>query len=243
MFKKLLFPDDGAGGGGDQAAKDLAAKAVADKVIADKAIADQKVIDDKTAADKKAADDLAAKGGKDDKGKTGDGVPDKYDLKLPDGSKLGQADIEATAAFAKENGLTQGQAENLLKSREEALTATRTAETEAIKQSIEGWEGSIRADKTLGATYEDTVRIAGQGFERAFPGTVDAKGVKVPSEISTFLKISGLGSHPDVVRHFFKFGLESGEDQHKRGSGNGDAPKKTAAQRMYATLPSEAGKQ
>lgn len=235
---RRFSPDgDGGGGGNDQAAKD---KAAADqKVIDDKAIADKKVADDKAAADKKTADDKAAadaakggKGGKDDAGKPGDGVPETYDLKLPDNTKLKQGDVDAIVAFAKENGLTQKQAANLLKSRDEAVVADEKRNTEIIGSQVKAWDGEVRALTTLGKTYEETVAVSARGFNAYIPKD---------SEIRTFLKTSGLGSHPDAVALFYKLGLDVKEDNHLQG-GNGGKPGKTSAQRMYPGLPSNADK-
>lgn len=240
---RRFSPDGDGGGGGDQAAKDAAAKAAADKAAADaaaggadKIAADKKAADDKAAADKAAADAAAkggdGKGGKDDAGKDGDVVPETYDLKLPEQTKLGQSDVDDIAAFAKENKLTQKQAANLLKSRDEAAVATETRNTEIITGQVKEWDDDVRALTTLGKTYEETVSVSQKGFNAFIPEN---------SEIRTFLKTSGLGSHPDAVALFYKLGLEVKEDKHQQGGGGGK-PEKTAAQRMYPDLPSAAAK-
>lgn len=236
---RRFSPDGDGGGGGDKAAQDLAAKALADKAVTDKADADQKVLDDKTAAEKKAADEKAAadaaaagKGGKGDDGKGGDVVPETYDLKLPSETKLKQEDVDAIAAFAKENKLTQKQAENLLKSRGEAVVANDTRIAEQIGGQVKAWDTEVRALTTLGKTYEETVAVAAKGFNAHIPEK---------SEIRTFLKTSGLGSHPDAVALFYKLGLDVKEDKHLQG-GTGGKPEKTTAQRMYPNLPSTANK-
>lgn len=227
-------PDGDGGGAGDQAAKDAAAA----QKVADDAAAAKKVADDAAAAKKIAGDEAAAaaakaaKGGKDDAGKGGDVVPETYDLKLTDNTKLKQEDVDAIAAFAKENRLTQKQAANLLKSRDEAVVAQDTRIAEQIGSQVKAWDAEVRALTTLGKSYEETVSVAAKGFNAHIPEK---------SEIRTFLKTSGLGSHPDAVALFYKLGLEVKEDNHQQG-GRGGKPDKTMAQLMYPDLPSTAAK-
>lgn len=239
MYLKFRKFAGGDGSGTDQAAKDAAAKVIADKVIADKALADaealknkgggedqaakdaaaKKIADQKVIDDAKAADD--AKKAKGDDGKGGDVVPETYDLKLDKESKLQNADVAEIAAFAKENKLTQNQAALLLK----GANATAENRFKVIAGEIVKWEGEIAADKTMGATPEETKRVAAIGFKAAF---ADPDGI-----ITTFLKVSGIGSYPEVVRHFYKYGLTVGEDNHQANGGDKGGKAKTAAQRMY----------
>ena len=214
MDFRRFDPKDGGAGGGAAAA----------------------VLDDKKVGDKGAAGDGGAGGG--DKSGAGDGgaKPEVYELKLPENSSLEAADLDSIAKYAKDNGLTKVQAEALLKGRNDEAAAAQVHYVNETKKQVGLWETELQTDKTLGATFDDTKRIAAAGFDALFPKKTDEKGQVVEDDIRKFLKTSGLGSHPDVVRAFYKVGLKAVEDKHLQGGDKGGAAK-TAAQKMYPNNP------
>ncbi len=208
----------------DAEAARVAALPEAERVIAEKAAAD-KVVADKAAADAEAAKKPV--------------VPDKYDLKLPEGSKLDPAFVERTAAIARELGLDQKGAE--------ALLTTRTKEiadvTDALKApDLKTGEGAgplwiardetfkkqAFADKEFGnndkATFDTNVEKAQQGLKILEVGA---------PELRSLLNESGWGSHPTVLKALASLAKRGAEGEQIKGAGAGVERVKSDAEKMY----------
>lgn len=136
------------------------------------------------------------------------GVPEKYEFaNLPEGYKLDEAALGEWSGVFKELGLTQEQAQKLVEMDAKRFSAANSPEAqqaaavEARNNQVAQWEASIKQDKDLGgANFEASVGVAQKALAEF--GT---------PELSTMLKESGLGSHPEVVRFFHKVGKELGE--------------------------------
>lgn len=158
----------GAGGADDAAAKAAADKAAPDKAAADKAAADnagsgnetpeQKAAREKAEADKKAA-------------AAGDVVPEKYDLKLPDGFEGDPAVVERTAADARELGLSNERAQKLLDRRiQEAADVEQSAIDRTLKahapggavweKQVEDWNKAALADPLIGGNKPEQLHAS-----------------------------------------------------------------------------------
>jgi hypothetical protein len=135
-------------------------------------------------------------------------VPEKYDLKLPDGSTLAADQVEKIASFAKERGLSNDQAQALVQREHEAKVsfdeANKPGGADWTKR-VSDWEKTALADKEIG------------GSEEALKANVE-HGRRVlqkyfPESISKFLNESGFGSHPDIIRGFSKLGKMMADDR------------------------------
>ncbi len=130
-------------------------------------------------------------------------VPDKYDLKLPDGSLLNAKATEEIASFAKEKKLTQEEAQAILE-RESALLASYVdSQKQQLAQQQKEWVESIKTDKELG----------GDGFNKNIEmakRVVDRYGT---DSFKKALNDSGLGNHPELVRFVSRIGKIMSEDQ------------------------------
>ena len=130
-------------------------------------------------------------------------APEKYDLKLPDGSPLGTDAIERTAAFAKERGLTNDIAQALLaRDHDLAVMASQTQEQQAVA-AREQWVQQGRADQEIGgAKFSEHVALAARVVSRF--GT---------DQFKQALESTGLGNHPELVRVFARIGRLMSDDQ------------------------------
>lgn len=189
-------------------------KAAADKAVADKAVAD------KAAADKATADAaaLAAKGKAPDvtDPKPGDQtatpkVPEKYELKLPEGATLTDADVKLFEVEAKTLGLTQPQAQKLVDER-----------VQMVRDTSARFLDELKADKDLGgANFERTKGLAEQGRDAFLLGLPEAERV----EILDWFNRSGLGNHKALVRAFARLGKLVAEDKPLQAAGGDGKPK------------------
>lgn len=132
-------------------------------------------------------------------------APESYEFKeLKDdkGEVIDTKDItEEVAAFAKENGLTQKQAEaqfdRELKLREEADAAQK----EAVKELQTEWRAQLSQDSEIGGeNLEANVATAKKALETFFPG------LKGTEDKHPFL------DHPEVVKGLYKIGKAISED-------------------------------
>jgi hypothetical protein len=135
-------------------------------------------------------------------------APEKYDLKLPEGSILDQAEVERVATLAKEKGLTNDHAQLMLDQRNEAIASFVEAHKPqgAIwNKQIDAWETQALEDKEIGGSKEALAKTA-ELTHRV------VEKYATPS-FKQLLDSSGYGSHPEVIRFLKHIAMEMSEDQ------------------------------
>lgn len=156
-------------------------------------------------------------------------VPEKIELKLPEKSPLAADAIEKITSFAKEQGLTQKQAQAILE-REISSEAGRSAALiETNKKLSEEWKITSSKDKDIGGeNFTQNVSYAQQALKtfgnEAFTRMVDD---------------TGLGNHPEVLRFMARVGKAMAND--KVVHGEFSAPKKgqkSIASKFYPDMES-----
>ena len=132
-----------------------------------------------------------------------DAVPEKYELKLSEGSQLKPEHLEEISTYAKSKNLTQEQAQELL-SREEAVVKSHVdGQQKIVNDEIENWKVLTSQDKEIGGealpqNLEFAKRALGRFGNDVFRGMLDA---------------TGFGNHPEVIRFFSKIGKAIAEDK------------------------------
>lgn len=144
----------------------------------------------------------------------------KYDLKLPDGSKLPAEHAAKVAEFAKEHKIAPELAQKLL----ERDNAQLQAQIEQLQAKSKEWAASVEADKDLG----------GQNFSRT---KEDARRAIVKfdpkGELARELDATGYGNHPAFVRFVAAIGRAMAEDTVHSGS---ETPSGDALAKLYPTM-------
>jgi hypothetical protein len=200
----------GAGGApaGDQAAVDAAAQAAA-AAEATKT-PEQKAAD--VAAAQATADAAAAEAAKKA------GVPDKYELKLPDNAGVDAAIVEKTAAKARELGLSQDNAQKTLEFVAQEAAAEVTARLAAYappsdanptggekwREQDETWRAASLADKDLGNGKPEQLQAVVGLATKVVAKFGDA-------DLTGFFEKSGLGSNPATLRFLSRIGKAMSE--------------------------------
>jgi hypothetical protein len=134
-------------------------------------------------------------------------VPDKYELKAPEGQTLDAATLEAFTPVFKELGLSQEAAQKLVdtqfKTTAAALDAANKTMADQIAAETASWAKACRDDKEFGgANYDANVKIANKAFAAfAPPG----------SALRSVLYESGYANHPEFVRLFWTLGQKLSE--------------------------------
>ncbi len=154
-------------------------------------------------------------------------VPDKYELKLPDGSPLDQAYVDKLSSTAKELKLSQDQAAGLLKRDSELIQADRQAANDKMltdyKSQSEAWLKECELDKEYGGEkFKENVDLAHK-FILKFGG----------EKVAQAIQNSGFGNQPDIFKMLASAGRLLANDKIVPG-GTAAAPQsKTMAERWY----------
>lgn len=129
-------------------------------------------------------------------------APEKYELKLPEGSLLDASSIERISAYAKEKGLSNEDAQELLNRENGAVAAHHEAQMKQVEEMRAEWLKAAETDKEYGGKeFKKNAELAHRAFAR-FSNPEDAE----------LLKESGLGNHPVFIRWFYRVGKAMAED-------------------------------
>lgn len=136
-------------------------------------------------------------------------VPEAYTFaELPEGYELSAEQLAEVTPLLKELNLTQEQANKLVAFDAQRELAAEQAGLQQRQGLVTGWEKSLRDDADFGgANFDANVGVAQKALAQF--GT---------PELSTMLKESGLGSHPEVVRLFHRIGQQLAEGQLHSGA-------------------------
>lgn len=155
-------------------------------------------------------------------------VPEKYELKKPDGSLLGDKAVETISSYAKEKGLSNEQAQSLLERESSAVKSFFEEQQTKHNQQVDAWVGEVKADKEIGGEgYKQNVELASRVIKRFGSESL----VKQLNE-------TGFGNHPELVRVFARIGKSMTSDQLVVGGGT-PAPKREMADRFYGSTTSK----
>jgi hypothetical protein len=129
-------------------------------------------------------------------------VPEKYDLKAPEGVDLDASVVEGTAAISRELGLSNEQAQKLLEHQAQVLGNISTAQAEQVETLSQTWKDEVIHDKEFGGDkLPATTAKATRALDRFFP------------ELKAGLKGSPFANHPALIRGLARIGAAMGEDQ------------------------------
>lgn len=191
--------------------------------------ADPQATEGKTAETAKgSAADAKTKTGEDGgepKGQEPAGPPEQYDLKLADGVQPDAAALEEFSGVARELGLTQDQAQRLVDLQQRLERKGIDAAHAYYRDQTLKHREAVKADAELGgADWEKKVAVANQALNRF--GT---------PELKAFLQEQPwIGSHPEVVRAFYRAGKAISEDT--LVTGDNASPKSTWGKVMYGSV-------
>lgn len=149
-------------------------------------------------------------------------VPEKYDLKLPEGSLLDAKAIETISSYAKEKGLSNDEAQALINRDSSLVAEYKQSQESAFKQVAETWVSQVQEDKEIGgASFKENAELAKRVIKKF-----------ATDDFSKVLDNTGLGNHPELVRVFVRIGKQMGEDKFVNATHVG-AEKKSIADRVY----------
>lgn len=167
-----------------------------------------------TTADGKSADE-----------KIVEGAPEKYaDFKAPEGQELAPDVAVEVGTLAKELNLSQDKAQKVFDTAAKLAAKGVEAQVAAITTTRADWVSQVKADKEF---------VAGPGLEANLATAKAAMLATTNPQFQTLLARSGLGDHPDVIRHFLKIAPAFAEDKHVPGGKAPAGDSKSAEKVLY----------
>lgn len=128
--------------------------------------------------------------------------PDKYDFKMPDGTKVDEALIKEFRTAAHTSGLQPRQAQGLL----DWFNKTQGDRMTAYSKTMEDGVGKLKTE--WGGKFDEKLSVASRAVK-------EMGG----DELISLLEETGLGNHPTLVKFFAKLGESTMESQLIVGDG------------------------
>ncbi len=151
------------------------------------------------------------------------GLVTAEDLQLPEGMVVNEGIQEKFLAIVNDKDMKPGEKAQAMISLQQDLY---TAQAEAHQEQVTAWEKEVGEDKEIigdtGDKMDENLAIAKKGM--------DALKVEGLSEL---LKTTGLGSHPLVVKAFFRIGNSISEDSFRAGGLGGKTGPKSTKEIFY----------
>lgn len=146
----------------------------------------------------------------------------KYELKLPDGSILDPAYVDSVVKYAKDKGLTNEKAQDILNQNNEFAAAYEKKQQTDYEARMNAWAEEVKADKEIGgADFEKNSELAKRVIEKF-----------ASDDLKSALDTSKLGNYPGLVRMMVKIGKAMGDDAFIV-PGAAPAAKPTMAELLY----------
>jgi len=172
-------------------------KETGDKTTEDES-KDDKTVDEvkETSTDEKPVDE-----------KPKDDEPVEYDLALPKDSLMEPSVVDDIKTFAKENGLSNEAAQELIDSRSEAIAKYSEGQEERANETVEeirkDWVEEAKADKEIGGEkYKETQELSMRVVERFGD-----------DELKDILEKTGFGDNKAFIKIMSKIGSAMSEDE------------------------------
>jgi hypothetical protein len=137
---------------------------------------------------------------------------------MPEDMAVDKELLDKAVPLFKEMNLSKEQAQKLVDFQAKQMVS----QVEAHNARVQTWTDAVKADKELGGdNFDKTVGIARKGIEK----------VGSP-ELMKLMDEYGIGSHPEVVRAFYKIGKMTTEDNPESGSSVSNS-NKSIVDRLY----------
>jgi hypothetical protein len=152
-----------------------------------------------------------------------DEATDEVALTVPEGSNLSQEAVDAINTFAKENGLSQEQAEALMSRETEASERVLESLEREQEQEQAKWVENVKKDAELGGANFDQTKDLARKVVLRFGS----------DELMSNLKSTGLGNYPEFVRLLVRVGKAISDDTLVSGKMNPSPAKKSDSDAFY----------
>lgn len=150
-------------------------------------------------------------------------APETYDLKIPEGSKLKAAAVERIARTAREQGLSNDEAQQLLVQDHQAVSAYQKEVDAENERAFAQWTEDLKADPVLGGdNLKQNSEIARRGLEANFS-----------KETIAFIDKTGLANNKTLFRDLVKLGNRLKDDTIEKPNGTVPPARKPVKNAFY----------
>lgn len=137
-------------------------------------------------------------------------VPEKYEIKLPEGMKLDEELMKEFEPLAKELGLTNEKAQALMNLQVKATQRMVEEQDRANEAQIKKWEEEVKNDPVIGRdNLNETIRLNGIVLKRFGGNNIEP--------LRKLLRDSGMGFNPLLTKLFRDIGASMAPDTFKTG--------------------------
>lgn len=152
-------------------------------------------------------------------------VPEKYELKLPENSRLDKAAVDEIAAFAKAQGLSNDAAQEIVNRENKAVSTFAETQLKQVEAKRGEWFNEIKSNPELGGEHFEANAVLAKSV-------VDRFGDKV---LKDELSRSGLGNHPALFGFTVRLGKALNMQQEKmiHAGSQADDVRKSNEEKFY----------
>jgi hypothetical protein len=179
-----------------------------------------------TGAEQTGAAQTGAEGQTGPQGQTGPAAPEKYELKLPEGSNLQQAHLDEVAAIAKQRGLSNEDAQAMVDRESKLLDTYAEGQQKNFEEVTSKWGAESKSDPEIFGGSDENFQKNSELAKRV----IDRYGTP---ELKQGLNSTGFGNHPALVKFVLNIGKAMSEDQLVIQSTKGSAEDKSMEEVFY----------
>lgn len=176
-------------------------------------------------------------GGKPDDQKPEPRAPAEYtDFTFSEGMKLDEQGLKDFKTFAKEQDLTQAQAQKLLDFGSEKLKAQIEAPYRLWADTQKKWQEELKADPEIGGTkLKESIATSARVFQPSESNPF-CKTAEEAKALKDAINITGAGNNPAIVKVFVRMGELLKEPAHLQGQQKKSLTVDEKLARMYPTM-------
>ena len=141
--------------------------------------------------------------------------PEEISLKAIENTKLSDADVKRIEAFAKDRGLSNEAANELMKKESELVDRYAQDQQSKFEDVQKDWVENIKGDKEFGGErFAETAELSKRAAERF-----------LSKDFRNILEESGWGNHPELVKGFARIGRAMENDTFIHGESDAKSGK------------------
>lgn len=155
--------------------------------------------------------------------------PPEYELKLPEGVKLDDAQLAGVKDLFAKAKVAPDQAQALLDEHLRVLRETADAPIKLWHDTQKQWQDAVKADPEIGGAN------LAANLAKTRSGVESLLGKDAAKAFYEALSFTGAGNNPAIVKSLFKAFSIHAEGAHVSGKPAGEGANKSAAQTLYPT--------
>lgn len=154
-------------------------------------------------------------------------VPEKYELNMPEQTLLEAEALERIAGIARERGLSNEQAQELLDMEHDAVATYHNKQVTAFLERANTWKQEVVNDKEIGGdNLNKSVALVNRFLEK----------YDVDGSFRKDLEVTKYGNHPGLIKVLYRAAKESfANDEFVQAPSQAGAGKKTVQDILYPT--------